>query len=162
MADFDLELEGFERVLESLGDIEDDIRGAGTVTVGTGVEYAVYLEFGTSDMDPTPFFRPALAELRVQGVEGFIATNNDLTVEQIDDLDSLVEVVALSLERRIKEIIRKKSLIDTGTLRASVLAIPGDSTAPLPGEAEFSGFDSDNPAPPDAGKALTETISLDL
>jgi len=41
MADFELELESFERVLESLEDIEDDIRGAGTVTIGTGVEYSV-------------------------------------------------------------------------------------------------------------------------
>lgn len=162
MADFDVEVESFERVIESLNDIEDDIRGAGTVTVGTGVKYSIWLEFGTSDMDPKPFFRPALAELRAKGVERFLENNTNLSVEQIDDLDSLVKVVGLALERRIKEIITRKGLIDTGTLRASVLAVPGDSASALPGEAEFSGFDADSPAPPDAGKAVTETISLDL
>jgi|GEM_PF-1507934 len=162
MADFELELEGFRRVLESLEDIEDDIRGAGTVTVGTGVSYGIYLEFGSSDMDPKPFFRPALAELRAYGVERFLENNTNLSVEQIDDLDSLVDAVGLALERRIKEIITRKGLIDTGTLRASVLAVPGDSASALPGEGEFSGFDADNPAPPDAGKAVTETITLDV
>jgi len=163
MADFDVEVEGFRRVLESLEDIQSDLRGAGTVTIGTGVEYAVYLEFGTSDMDPKPFFRPALAELRVQGVEGFLRSNTNLSAEQIDELDTLVDAVGLALERRIKEIITKKSLIDTGTLRASVLAIPGDDASKLLTEGDLSGFDSDSPAPATAGRAAaSETVSLDL
>jgi hypothetical protein len=163
MSDFEVEVEGFRRVLESLEDIQDDIRGAGTVTIGTGVEYAVYLEFGTSDMDPKPFFRPALAELRVQGVERFLRSNTNLSAEQIDELETLVDAVGLALERRIKEIITKKSLIDTGTLRASILAIPGDDASKLPGEDAFSGFDADSPAPASAGRAVaSETVEIDL
>jgi len=163
MSDFEVELEGFRRVLDSLEEIEDDIRGAGTVTVGTGVEYAVYLEFGTSDMDPKPFFRPALAELRVQGVEGFLRSNTNLSAEQLDDLETLVDAVGLALERRMKEIITRKGLVDTGTLRASVLAVPGDDASKLPGEAAFSGFDSDSPAPASAGRAAaSETVEINV
>ncbi|GBF05847.1 hypothetical protein DAERI_060107 [Deinococcus aerius] len=32
--------------------------------VGTNVEYAIYLEFGTRRIAPRPFFRPAVARLR--------------------------------------------------------------------------------------------------
>jgi len=163
MSEFELEVQKFEQVLESLEDIQDDLRGGGTVTVGTGVEYAVYLEFGTSDIDPRPFFRPALSELRTKGVEGFLRANTNLSTEQIDTADSLVDAVGLALERRIKEIITEKSLIDTGTLRASVLAIPGDDASRLPGEDAFGGFDSESPAPPTAGRAAAqETVEVDL
>ena len=163
MADFELELEGFRRVLDALDDISDDLRGAGTVTVGTGVEYAVFLEFGTRDMDPKPFFRPALAELRVQGVNGFIQSNTRLSAEQIDDLDGLITIVGLALERRIKEIITEKGLIDTGTLRASVVAVKGADPSKIPTEEDFSGYSSETPAPPSAGRAVASgTVEVDL
>jgi len=32
--------------------------------VGTPVNYAKYVEFGTEDMDPQPYLRPALSRLR--------------------------------------------------------------------------------------------------
>ena len=163
MAEFEVELEGFRRVLNALEDISDDLRGAGTVTVGTGVEYAIYLELGSRDMDPKPFFRPALAELRVQGVNGFIETNSKLSVEQIEELDDLVAVVGLALERRIKEIIAAKGLIDTGTLRASVVAVEGAAPSKLPTEGDLSGFDSETPAPPSAGRAVArDTVEVSL
>jgi len=163
MSEFELEVQKLERVLESLEDIQDDLRGGGTVTVGTGVEYAVYLEFGTSDIDPRPFFRPALSELRTRGVEGFLEDNTRLSTAQIADAESLVDAVGLALERRIKEIITQKGLIDTGTLRASILAIPGDDASRLPGEEAFGEFDSDTPAPATAGRAAAqETVEVDL
>ena len=162
MAEFEVELEGFRRVLDALDDISDDLRGAGTVTVGTGVSYGIFLELGTRDMDPKPFFRPALAELRVQGVSGFIETNTKLSVEQIEELNDLVSVVGLALERRIKEIIAAKGLIDTGTLRASVVAVEGASPSKLPTEGDLSGFSSESPAPPSAGRAVArDTVEVD-
>jgi len=41
MADFNLELEGFRNVLESLNDLEADLDSDRTMLVGTAVEYSV-------------------------------------------------------------------------------------------------------------------------
>jgi hypothetical protein len=111
-------------------------------------------------MDPKPFFRPALAELRIKGVEGFIKDSGILRNKEfsdVEDADEVVDALALTLERRIKEIITEKGLIDTGTLRASIVAVSG-TAANLPEESEFSGFDSDSPAPQTAGRALANAV----
>jgi len=160
MADFETELESFNRVLDSLNDIERQLDPGEPVVVGTAVQYSVFLEFGTSDMDPKPFFRPALAELRVKGVEGFIKDSGILRNKEfsdVEDADEVVDALALTLERRIKEIITEKGLIDTGTLRASIVAVSG-TAANLPEESEFSGFTSDSPAPQTAGRALANAV----
>jgi len=160
MADFETELESFNRVLDSLNDIERQLDPGEPVVVGTAVNYSVFLEFGTSDMDPKPFFRPALAELRVKGVEGFIKDSGILRNKEfsdVEDADEVVDALALTLERRIKEIITEKGLIDTGTLRASIVAVSG-TAANLPEESEFSGFTSDSPAPQTAGRALANVV----
>jgi hypothetical protein len=161
MSDFSLGLDGLEARIEELEDLADDVQTVATYTLGTGVEYAVYLEFGTSKMDAKPFFRPAINEVRAQGVEGFIAHNTRTSVDALPDADAVIRVLALALERRIKEIITGKGLIDTGTLRASVLAVRGGDPSVLPTAGDFSGFDSDNPAPATAGRGLIEeTIEL--
>lgn len=161
MIDFSLDLDGLEAAINRLDELEDDVQTLTTYTVGSGVEYSVYLEFGTSKMDAKPFFRPAINEVRAQGVEGFIAHNTGTSVDALPDIDAVIKVLALALERRIKEIITDKGLIDTGTLRASVLAIRGGDPSVLPTAGEFSGFDSDSVAPPSAGRGLIEeTIEL--
>jgi len=112
-------------------------------------------------MDAKPFFRPAINEVRAQGVEGFIAHNTGTSVDALPDVDAVIKVLALALERRIKELITDKGLIDTGTLRASVLAVRGGDPSVLPTAGDFSGFDSDSVAPPSAGRGLIEeTIEL--
>jgi len=115
-------------------------------------------------MDPKPFFRPALAELRVKGIEGFIEESGVLRSDDLGDVDpdDLVDALAFALERRIKEIITEKGLIDTGTLRASIVAVSG-TAANLPEESEFSGFTSDSQAPTSAGRALaTAAVDVDI
>jgi len=96
-------------------------------------------------MDARPFFRPAINEVRAQGVDGFIARNTRTSVEALDDADAVLRVLALALERRIKEIITDKGLIDTGTLRASVTAIRDGVPSDLP----------------DAGATATADIGVD-
>jgi hypothetical protein len=152
----DLNLDGLEAAINRLEQLEDDVETLTTYTVGTAVEYSLYLEFGTSKMDAKPFFRPAINEIRAQGVDGFIAHNTRTSVETLPDADAVIRVLALALERRVKEIITDKGLIDTGTLRASIVAVRGDDPSVLPGEGEFSGFDSDTQAPATAGRALIE------
>lgn len=145
MASFDLELDGLADIQESLDDLEERWTGGERWVVGTGVEYAIYLEFGTRYMDPKPFVRPAVRELRLQGVEGFIRHNTRTSITAIDTVEELVRVLALGLERRIKEIITQKGLIDTGTLRASVAALPTANPGALP-TADDIGFDDDDNA----------------
>jgi hypothetical protein len=159
----DLGLEGVEAAIEELEDLEDDVETITTYTVGTAVQYSLYLEFGTSKMDARPFFRPAINEVRAQGVDGFIAHNTRTSVDALNDIDSVLRVLALALERRIKEIITQKSLIDTGTLRASIVAIRGGDPTGLPAESDFAGFDSDSQAPATAGRAAAdETVDINL
>lgn len=152
----ELNLDGLEAAINRLDELEDDVETLTTYTVGTAVEYSVYLEFGTSKMDAKPYFRPAINEVRAQGVDGFIAHNTRTSVETLPDADAVIRVLALALERRVKEIITEKGLIDTGTLRASIVAVRGGDPSVLPGEGEFSGFDSDSQAPTTAGRALIE------
>ena len=158
MNDFEFELNGITNLKEEFADEIEDWSDAGSVYVGTAVEYSIYLEYGTSKMDPRPYFRPALVEAKAD-LTGFIRDHTNTTVATIGSADRLVKTLGLALERRVKEIITEKGLIDTGTLRASVLAVPQPGA--LPDEGEFSGFDSDSPAPPTAGRAVaSETIEL--
>ena len=134
--DFEVETTGFDQAIQQLKELERDLGQSGSWIVGSRVSYAVYLEWGTRFMDPKPFFRPAIAEVRMQGVDGFIAHNTRTTVGDIENVDALVETLALALERRVKEIITAKGLVDTGTLRASVAAVEGVDPTDLPSEEE--------------------------
>lgn len=158
MSDWSLGLDGLEAAISRLEELESDVETLSAYTVGTGVEYSVYLEFGTSKMDAKPFFRPAINEIRIQGVEGFIRHNTRTTADRLETADDVIRVLALALERRVKEIITQKGLIDTGTLRASIVAVRGVDPSALPTEGDFSGFDSDSPAPPTAGRAVATGV----
>lgn len=158
MTEFSLDLGGFERALDEIDGTIEDLETQKHYLVGTAVEYSIYLEAGTSKMDAKPFFGPAINEVRLQGVDGFIRHNTRTSVEALDTVDDVLKVLALALERRVKEIITQKGLIDTGTLRASIVAVPGVDPSVLPDASEFSGFDEDSPAPPSAGRTLADEI----
>ena len=135
MTDFSHNLDGLADQVEDLEAEADAWSGGSTWHVGTAVEYAVYLEFGTRHMDPKPFFRPVLHEAEARGVDGFIDAHTRTTIDDIDDIDELVQTLALAMERRLKQVITRKGLIDTGTLRASVKAVQG-SPSQLPDAGE--------------------------
>jgi hypothetical protein len=128
MTGFDFDAD-FEELVETLEDLQQQASGGGSYYVGTAVEYSIYLEVGTSKMDPKPFFRPALNEAR-RDLETFIERNTTKVVGDIETARELVRTVAFALERRIKEIITQKGLIDTGTLRASITAAPVPEALP--------------------------------
>lgn len=134
MTDFDFDAD-FEDLVEEIDDLQDKIGQSGTFFVGTAVEYAIYLEFGTSKMDPKPFVRPALAAYRAN-LERAIEADTDKNIEDIDSADELARTVAFGLERRIKRIITQKGLIQTGTLRASVQATPSPGQLPTADEVD--------------------------
>lgn len=126
MSNYSLELHGFNRLREEFIDEIDDWSDSETIHVGTAVEYAVYVEFATSKMDARPYFRPAVTEAR-RDMSEFVADNSGTTIRQIDSAEELVETIGLALERRVKEIITRKGIIDTGTLRASIRAVDAQS-----------------------------------
>lgn len=136
MTSIDVDVHGLEALFDELDDLEDAWADDQRWVVGTAVEYSIYLEFGTSKMDPKPFFRPALQEAR-RDIEGFIRDNTNTVVSEIGSADELVRTIAFALERRVKEIVTRKGLIETGTLRASVQAVPGADVGQLPSADEI-------------------------
>lgn len=132
MADLSLDLEGVDALHEELNRLEEAWTGDSHWVVGTQVEYGIYLEYGTSKMDPKPFFRPALNELRWKGPADFLDDHTKTTVEEIDNAAELIRKLALALERRIKQIIQTRGLIETGTLRWSITAVPRSAAGQIP------------------------------
>jgi len=133
---FEADLSGFDRLRQTLREEIADAETTVDYVVGSGVEYSVFLEFGTEDMDPKPFVRPAVDE---------VESRLSQIADDADTADELVTKVALALEREIKQTITEKGLIDTGTLRASVTAIRDGVPSDLP----------------DAGATATTDIEVD-
>lgn len=143
----ELDLEGGSEFEMRLRELENDLDATVPWVVGTAVNYAIYLEFGTSKMDPKPFFTPVLIEVKQQGVEGFIRRNAGRNVESMDDIDDVIAALALSIESRVKKLITEKGLIQTGRLRASITAVPGDNPDLLPTEDDIDVPDEGVPEP---------------
>lgn len=126
--------------------------------VGTNANYSVDVEYGTTahtitpndkdalafpgdegetvivakvehpGTDPQPFFRPAVNEVRLQGVGGFIRHNTRKDIEDIDSTREFLQTLALALERRVTEL----APVDTGNLAASVGSVPISDIGSLP------------------------------
>lgn len=77
--------------------------------VGTNVNYAIHVEFGTSSNQAQPYLRPA--------VEKAIAELDDIA-DSADNTAELVEKFALRIEKYAKE----NAPVDTGNLRGSISA----------------------------------------
>ena len=120
---FSADLSGVEQLRAALREEIADAETTVDYQVGTAVEYAIYLEFGTRDMNPKPFVRPAVDD---------VESRLDQLAAEADSADELVTRVALALEREIKQTITRKGLIDTGTLRASITAVRGGEPSDLP------------------------------
>lgn len=78
--------------------------------VGTNVEYAVYVEMGTSVMEAQPYLRPAVRE---------VADNPEKHVSTpVQSVDQMVREIALAIERKATQ----KAPVDTGNLQGSIRA----------------------------------------
>lgn len=145
-----VEIDGLGDLYEELDDLEDAYSGPSEDwVVGTPVDYAPIVEYGSSPhtitpddaevlrfeidgeviytdevnhpgTDPQPFFRPAVNEVRLQGVDGFIRHNTRKDPTQIDSTREFLRTLSLALERRIKEL----APVDTGNLRISIQSVP--------------------------------------
>jgi phage gpG-like protein len=96
---------GMDTVLDAL-----DFESFGTAryVVGTNVEYAVYVEFGTSRNQAQPYLRPA--------VERAVRSMDQLSVA--DSPEEIAQRLALKIEAEAK----REAPVDTGTLKASITA----------------------------------------
>jgi len=102
MSDFDFDLDGMASLKEAVGDLEDDFVSDTVYVTESGAEYSVYLEFGTEDMPPYQFFRPAVREFKANP-RTFLADNTEYgSLSEIDTTDELVKAVAFALESQIK------------------------------------------------------------
>ncbi|ELZ00767.1 HK97-gp10 family putative phage morphogenesis protein [Natrialba asiatica] len=99
-----ISISGFDGLLDSL-----DYRTSGTVqyTVRAGVDYAIYVEYGTSKMQAQPFLRPAVEEA-VRDLDRIIGS----------DLDP--DTIADTLANEIADNAQSRAPVDTGALRDSI------------------------------------------
>lgn len=109
MSNSGIDILGYASVIEDLDDVRDAVSTTEQWKVGTNVEYAVYVEFGTSDQAAQPYLRPAARS----ALRDF-----DSVVGSVDDADELVEELALRIEEKAKD----RAPVDTGNLRRSIEA----------------------------------------
>jgi hypothetical protein len=115
----------------------------GEAWVGSAVTYAPYQEFGTRLLQERPHWRVAIPEIiaevggdqREQNavLDALIAREMEgLDFGEVGQIDSAMTapmVVALKIERRVKQIITAKGIIDTGNYRASIATGPNERAA---------------------------------
>lgn len=101
MSNFDIELDD-AAVRESLRQLKRDYTSRREYKVGSNVEYSVYLEFGTRDMPPYPFVRPAIREFEA-GPDQFVRKHTGVEVDEIESADRIVQVIAFAFETAISQ-----------------------------------------------------------
>lgn len=104
-------LVGFSQAIDVMNDLKNYVV-TDTWIVGTSIEYAAYVEFGTSKMAAQPYLRPAVREVFAQDFARLSAKANDS--------NELVKLLALEVERKAKQ----KAPVDTGNLMNSIRAMP--------------------------------------
>jgi len=121
-------IRGLAALFDRFDGLRDRWGGKVTWVVGSsGVEYAVYLETGTKDMPPYPWFRPAIIHvMRARG---------DAIADSVDTADELVKELAKEMMNQMKENVNAGEAADRspgtdpehpkvqlGNLRASITA----------------------------------------
>jgi len=96
---------GFDAVMDALDYTE---QGETKYIVGTDVEYAIYVEFGTSRMQAQPYLRPAVRR----------AVRKLDSIGSFDSPEEIAQALALQVEREAK----REVPVDTGTLKNSITA----------------------------------------
>lgn len=118
MNSFGMRVVGLSALEDLLGSLKMKFTNDAVYIVGPSVEYAVYHELGTSRMEARPFARPAAEQVQnnlgneiQRFLDSGIADSNE---------DDIVRAAALAVERRMKLIVRRKEIWDTGNLHASI------------------------------------------
>lgn len=107
--DMSARMTGVDGLLDTIADVRARWTERVEYSVGTNVNYAVHVEYGTSSMAAQPFLRPAAERTR---------RTFDRLADKADSLSEFVTLAAQSVERIAKELCP----VDTGNLRASISA----------------------------------------
>jgi len=102
MTSVDIELSGRRGLEERLEELKNKYAENPIYAVGTNVEYAVYLEFGTRDMPPYPFFKPAIREFQANPKSFILDRTDKDSLDEIESTKEMVEAVAVSLKVQIQ------------------------------------------------------------
>lgn len=153
----DADMSGVDSLLSAINSIEERWNPKAEITyvTGTGVSYAIFVEYGTRPHTITPDDAQAL-NFSVGGQEVFAKKvehpgtepqpflrsaaeetqrRMDEAVEGANSLDEAVQQVAQLVER----IAKRNAPVDTGTLRASIQTQRlGDGSVSFPDESEVS------------------------
>lgn len=136
MSDIDLSLEGLQETARAFRELEDEIDDDGvTYVAGSAVEYGVYLEFGTEDMPPYSWFRPAVREFKANPETFIVERTGYSSIDDIPNTKAVVQAVAVALQSQMENNVSAVSSSnrspgvdpdhpkrDTGTLVNSISA----------------------------------------
>jgi len=134
MTRFDLGTQGFAELQGDLEELAQKGDGDAVYKVEVGAEYATFLEFGTRDMPPYPYFRPAIVEFQANPEDFILDNTYHSSIEDIPNANALVQAVASALETQMKTNATAQASdrspgthpdhpqVDTDNLRASISA----------------------------------------
>jgi len=104
MGNIDLDLSGVANVQLELEDLEGDLTTNREYGIGTNAEYGPFLEFGTQDMPPYPWFRPAVREFKANP-KSFVDTSPAVGLSSLNDapnMETVLKAVAASLANQME------------------------------------------------------------
>jgi len=105
VADFDFDLRGDTDLQATLEGLEQRGSSNAQHVVTSDAEYSRFLEFGTRDMPPYPFFRPAIREAKLD-IEILLRRHQQLGLDDFQTTDELVLAVAESLREQMQNNVR--------------------------------------------------------
>lgn len=116
---FGASISGIGSVLDTFGDIGMRWGGETLYLAGPQVEYAIYQERGTSDIEARPFMQPAAERVGADpsSYAERVASSQGLTINSQADY---VRAVALAVQTEAQRIADAKGVRDTGALIASI------------------------------------------
>jgi len=113
-----LSISGLATTKAALEALKFDVDDETAYIVGPTVNYAVFVDRGTSKMEARPFVRPA-AERVQANLETEVGRFLDGDLND-SSMDAITRAAALAVQREMQRIITQKGAVDTGTLRSSI------------------------------------------
>jgi len=98
---------GVQQTMQLLTNIEAQFGSDALYIVGPTAKYGVFVERGTSTMEPQPYLEPALRS---------VAADIDEVTAGLTGTNEMIRAIALEVQTRA----RARAPVDTGNLRSSI------------------------------------------